>query len=69
MYKQIRIRQDNTNLTTWVEDRPKLKKGAKITLKEYGEVLWEVLFVSKNLITKAELRGLQHISFPSTQGH
>lgn len=42
---------DDTELVCWIEDDPRVERGTKLTLKETGDVLWEVVkvygFVSK----------------------
>lgn len=30
-------------LTTWIEDRPEVKEGVALTLKEYPDTVWKVV--------------------------
>jgi hypothetical protein len=45
-YRQVELRDGNTRLVCWVDDRPDLKPHVSLTLKDLPDVRWHVAWVS-----------------------
>lgn len=61
-----------TMLTAWIEKHPNLKKGAHVTLKEFGTVTWTVCDVYDGVEMEESIlkrhQQLHRGSLPSVEG-
>lgn len=55
-YRQVRLRSGTNELVTNLPDHKLLKVGNHLTLDEYPDAKWDILWVADNTRDKRELR-------------
>jgi hypothetical protein len=55
-YRQCELSAANTRLVCWLDEQPKLRVGAVVTLKEIPETKWTVQWISEMVADQHQRR-------------